>query len=154
MVRDGESFRFVPFKESKGVKPLWSVNFVVHDRGSVSWNTDSIVPKPIRRESRWTYELATLRFDPDWQADKDNPLSLPDEDVRRLRPLVVAELNRRDPAAKLGDRLDSLLTDGLSATSYICPQNAVILLGWLSLPMALVRLCAMLVRRRPQPPAN
>jgi hypothetical protein len=64
-----------------------------------------------------------------WKGDKENPFELPPEQIRMLRPLVVAELNRRHPGTNLGDRLEKMLDDGLevSATSY-APQNALILL--------------------------
>ena len=76
---------------------------------------------------------------------------MPAEDIRQLRPQVVDELNRRNPAAHSGDRLEGLLTDGLEETSYVCPQNALILLSWLSLPMALVGLGSMFIRPRSAP---
>jgi hypothetical protein len=65
-----------------------------------------------------------------------------------LRPLVVAELNRREPHSKAGDRLEQLLNNGLAASSSVCPQNALIVLSWLSLPMALAGLCSMFVPAR------
>jgi len=148
VARDGDSFRFVPFGEHKGVKPLWAVNVALHDEGSVHWETHYFLPGFFRRDSRWTYELTALRFDDDWKGDQESPYILPVEQVQRLRPPVVAELNRRNPVAQRGSRLEGMLTEGLQETSYICPQNALILLGWLSVPMALVGLSSMFIRPR------
>jgi hypothetical protein len=150
VTRDGDSFRFVQANEPDIGKPLWSVNVVLHDTATVHWQTHYILPGLFHRESRWTYDLDAHRFDANWKGDNENPFIMPAEQVRQLRPLVVAELNRRNPAAKTGDRLESLLTDGREASSYVCPQNAVVVLSWLSLPMALAGLCSMFIRPRAQ----
>jgi hypothetical protein len=148
VARQGDSFRFVPMEEQKGVKPLWAVTTIINDNGSVQWTTYRGLPGLFRRRSRWTYELTANRFDHDWKDDKKDPLTLPPEEIRRLRPLVVAELNRREPDSKAGDRLEQLLNNGLEASSSVCPQNALIVLSWLSLPMALAGLCSMFVPAR------
>ncbi len=153
VARDGASFRFVPFGQHKEVKPLWAVNVIVQDMGTVRWESHFFVPGLFLKESRWTYELTSHRFDDDWKGDKENPFMLPAEEVRQLRPLVINELNQRQPSAKLGDRLEGMLTTGLEERSYLCPQNAVVVLAWLSLPMAVVGLCLMFVRPRSHPVA-
>lgn len=145
---EGDSFRFVPFGEHKGVKPLWAVNVSLRDSGTVRWRSRYFLPGLFERESRWTYELSSHRFDDDWKGDKVHPFALPDEQLRRLRPLVVAELNRRSAPARSGDRLEGLLTDGLTETSYRCLQNGIIVLSWVSIPMAVVGLVALFVRPR------
>ncbi|MBI3406967.1 MAG: hypothetical protein HY040_01240 [Planctomycetes bacterium] len=151
VVPEGESFRFMPFSEHKGVKPLWAVTVAVHEKNSVSWDSYYGITGLFRRESRWTYELATHRFDVDWKDDKESSFALSAEQVRRLTPLVIAELNGRDPNAKLGTRLEGLLKDGRETKSYVCAQNAVILLGWLSVPLGLIGLCSMFIRPRAGP---
>lgn len=150
VAREGMAFRFVPFAQHKGVKPLWAVTADVRDTGSVSWEGHYFVPGLFLMESRWTYELASYRFDDNWKGDKEDPFSLPAAELRQLRPLVISELNRRQPSVKLGDRLESLLTTGLEERSYLCPQNAVVVLSWLSLPMAVVGLGSMFIRPRSQ----
>jgi hypothetical protein len=149
ITRQGEADRFVPFSEQKGVKPLWAVSVITSARYNLEWSRRNYVPGLFRRQASWTYELTANRFDPDWKDDKLNPLTLPAEQIRRLRPLIVAEMNRRNPVAQRGDRLEQLLNKGLEEKSSFCPQNAVIVLGWLSLPMAFIGLCSMFVRPRP-----
>src|SRR5262249_43534215 len=83
-------------------------------------------------------------FPPGVQNDSASPLRV--GEIGRLKPLVIAELNRR--GEHLGDRLEALLANGLEESSYVCPQNAVTLLGWLSLPMAVIAIGSMLVRPR------
>ena len=148
VTRQGDSFRFVPIEEQKGVKPLWVFGAITTENYKVQWQSHGFFPGLIHRRSRWTYELSATRFDPDWRDDKKDLLTLPAEEIRRLRPLVVAELNRRDPAAKRGDRLEHLLDNGLEASSSMCLQNALIVLSWLSVPMALVGVCSMFVPTR------
>jgi hypothetical protein len=105
----------------------------------------------IRKEARWSFELETRRID-SGDGDKENPSELLPEEIRRLRPLIVAELNRRNPPAKLGDRLEKMLDDGLEASSTsFSPQNNLILLSWITEPIALVALCSMFVRPRAVP---
>jgi hypothetical protein len=148
ITRQGETYRFVPFSEQKGVKPLWAVSVITSARYNLKWDTRHYLPGLFRRQASWTYELTANRFDPDWKDDKLNALTLPAEQIRLLRPLIVAEMNRRDPAAQRGDRLERLLNNGLEEKSLFCPQNAVIALGWLSVPLAFVGLCSMFVRPR------
>jgi hypothetical protein len=150
-VRAGNSFRIVSVADQQGIKPIWAVNVNVMDIGNVSWETHSFVPGLFRRESRWIYDLTAHRDDADWRSEPAATFILPEEGLSRLRPLVVAELNRRDPTAHMGDRLDKLLTVGLPLTSYVSPQNGLILLGWLSLPMALVGLVSMFIPPRAAP---
>jgi len=78
--------------------------------------------------------------------DKENPNELPPEQILKLRPLVVEELNHRNRTAKLGDRLERMLDEGLevSSTSF-APQNVPIILRWLAVLMAVVGLYLMFV---------
>ncbi|HEV2949681.1 MAG TPA: hypothetical protein VGX70_20055 [Gemmataceae bacterium] len=127
--------------EGRKLEPRWGVYVEqFNEQEDYSCGASSFVPGLIRRESRWTYDLRATRADYGrwmevrkngihWKGDKENPFELPPEQIRMLRPLVVAELNRRHPGTNLGDRLEKMLDDGLevSATSY-APQNALILL--------------------------
>jgi len=171
VAREGDSFRFVPVAErdagreavrqNKRTEPLWSVfvELCFQDE-SFSCGASYFLPGLIHKESRWTYALKANRVDYgwymelskngfDWKGDKENPYQLPPEQLRQLRPLVVAEVNRRNPTAKLGDRLERMLDNRLevSSTSF-SPQNALILLRWLAILMAVVGLCSMFVRPR------
>jgi hypothetical protein len=169
VARNGDSFRFVPvaerdasreaIRENKRTEPFWGVFVELwHQQESFSCGASYLLPGLIRGESRWTCVLRANRADYgwymelrehgfDWKADKENPYELPPEQIRKLRPLVVAELNRRHPTTKLGDRLERMLDDGLEASSTsFAPQNALILFRWLALLMAFVGLCSMFIR--------
>jgi hypothetical protein len=61
--------------------------------------------------------------------------------------LVIEELNRRAPNERRGDRLAELLDHGIERSSFVCVQNAVILLAWLSLAMALPAFVAMFIEQ-------
>jgi hypothetical protein len=146
VAREGDSFRFVPYGEHMGVSPLWEINVVRRSSESLHWTRRYYIPGLFRMEGRWTYGMAAYRFDGDRKGDAENPVTLPEDQARQLSPLVVAELNRRHPSARLGGRLEAILTDGVEATSYAYPQNALILLAWFSIPMAVVGLCLMFFR--------
>jgi hypothetical protein len=103
------------------------------------------------RSATWKYQLALLRFD-NHEGDADGPLALPDNEIAKVRPMIVTELNRC--ATGRGDLLTKLLDSGEQASdSVICWQNAIVLLAWLSLPMAVISLVARLAsfRRLPSP---
>jgi hypothetical protein len=175
VARDGESFRFVsvaerdagrrrPVRDNKPTEPVWAVSVELGShQENLSCGASDFLPGLIYRESRWTYALRATRVDYgwymelkekgiDWKGDKQNPYELTAEQIQLLRPLLVAELNRRHPRAKLGDRLERMLDDGLEASSTsFAPQNVPILFKWLALLMAVVGLCSMFVRPRAVP---
>jgi hypothetical protein len=174
VAREGDSFRFVSVaqrdagrtavREKRNIEPLWAV-FVERGNyeGSFSCGASDFFPGLIHQEARWTYALRGTRTDYgwwmelskngiDWKGDKESPYELPAEQIRQLRPLVVAELNRHNPTAILGDRLEKMLDDGLEVSfTFFAPQNALILLRWLGLLMAVVGICSMFLRPRAVP---
>lgn len=145
VARDGRSLKSIPFRESKGVKPLWDVNVIVNEKSTLSWDKGRWIPTLFRRTSHWSYELTAHRFDSDWKGESANSFAMSATEVNDLKPQVIAELNQRQPSEGLGDRLDDLLTNGINEASYICPQNAIIVGSWLALPMALIGLLSMFV---------
>ena len=149
LTRDGTSFRFVPFNDSKNVKPLWAVTVVIQEKSNATWNNPYFLPGLFHRESKWNYELTTTPFGSEWKPNSENPATLPAEEMRRLRPLLVAELNRSGASPPLGDRLESMLKDGLEDKSIFCPQNALILVCWLSIPLAVAGLYSMFAGTSP-----
>jgi hypothetical protein len=152
---EGRSYRFVKFGEHQGVEPLWALTTVTTEQFQVAWSFGFgsataegggswVSPGFYTRTSRWTYQLSALRFG---EGAKD-PLLLPAREVERLRPLVVAELNRRFPEERRGDRLDRLLSEGASRRQWLCAQNVAVLLeGFFGL-LAVVAICSMFVRSR------
>ena len=151
VTRDGDSLRFVPFGADQQVTPLWAVDCMITSqqeaRRSLGWANGSPTLGFWWRSGRWRYSLDAMRFVADWNPEVD-PVQLPQEDLKRLRPMLVEELNRRNPNEHWGDRLTSLLDLGLQRTSYLCIQNAVILLAWLSLPLAVLSMVMMFIRPR------
>jgi hypothetical protein len=177
VARNGASFRFVlaaqyDVKEADWRRkslwdkpkkePRWAV-FVeqFNEQEDYICGASSFVLGLIRQEARWTYALSTRRIDNgfymersengiDWKGDEENPYVLPPEQIQKLRPLVVAELNRRHPGTKLGDRLETMLDDGLEVSSLSYPpQNAAVLMKWLAILMAVLGFGLMFVRPRP-----
>ena len=98
------------------------------------------------RSAIWKYQLAILRFD-DSKGDANGPMVLSDKEIAEVRPMLVAELNRR--AAGRGDLLNKILDSGEETSdSMVCWQNVIVLLAWLSLAMALFALIARLTFAR------
>jgi hypothetical protein len=151
VARKDDSFRFMSYEDRKIGIPLWRVFVELSDqKESFSCGGSYFLPGLIRREAHWTCALKANRVDRDWKGDKDNPYELPAEQIQKLRPLLVVELNRRNPWTKLGDRLEKMLNDGLEASSTsFPPQNAFIMLRWLAMLMAVIGLVSMFLRPRP-----
>ena len=148
VTRDGNSFRFVPLKQSEEVKPLWAVSWDVgrHDEvtWAMGWDRDGLSLGFYKMYTRRSYRLAgATQF-----GGYRGPDLMTPEEVQQLRPLVVAELNRRSPNDRLRARVEELLKNGMEETSYRCVQNAVILLAWLSLGVALLAVATMFFRPR------
>jgi hypothetical protein len=144
---EGKGFRFVPFGQYAGVTPLWAVNTSIRDEWTVRCPPGSLLPGFYQRQSRWTYALSSNRLDDAWQNDREH-LFLPTTELDELRPAIVEELEQRAPGQHLGQRLERLLQDGLQESSSVCVQNAVILLGWILLGLALVAVLLMFVKPR------
>jgi hypothetical protein len=147
--RDGDSFRLVPQEDrDKPTLLLWGVGRTTSEKHTVEqtfgWSDGRPQLGFWKRSGRWTYELFVYGFNHPGKARSA-------EDVQRLRPLLVAELNRRSPDERPGDQLDELLNHGIEETSYWCVQNAVIFFVWLSLPIAMCACVAMFIRPRPVP---
>jgi hypothetical protein len=83
ITRRAEAYRFVPYSEQKGVKPLWNVNIVTSSKQNLKWSRRNYLPGLFRRQASWNYQLTANRFDSDWKNDKLNPLTLPVEQIRR-----------------------------------------------------------------------
>lgn len=149
VARDGDSFRFVPWEEQPNVSPLWAVTCITTTNSTITWRLacgDEMALGFWKRSGRWQYALAATRFDKAWKSG-DSPI-LAADDLKKLGPLVVEELNRRAPNEHRGDRLTQLLDQAIERSSYLCVQNAVILLAWLSVPIALASIVAMFIEPR------
>lgn len=133
-----DGFRFVPFGEHEGVVPLWHFTCRVHETSNIHWETKFLIPGLFVRKSNWNYELTACRFDKEWKDSKNHPYMLSDKQVQELRPQIIEELNKQKPGERLGDRLDQLLQHGLEETSYVCLQNVIIWIVYLSIVLAVV----------------
>ncbi|HEU5117371.1 MAG TPA: hypothetical protein VFT74_12075 [Isosphaeraceae bacterium] len=142
------SYAFVPFDRHQGVKPLWAINLATAAKQDRRWRSVGVVPGLVHRSASWKYELSGIRFDKGWQDEVGVSALLSSEVVRQLRPRVVEELNRRAPVEKSGDLLEDLLNRGQRRATYVCAQNAEVVLAWVSLPMALVAFGSMFLAPR------
>ncbi len=139
---DGGSYRFIEFGKHTTIVPLYAVSRMVTAHQSVTrtlgWNAGDVSLGFFHQHADWQFALSTNRFDSQWKSTADGAVSLSDTEVEKLRPLIIAELNRREESR--GERLQRLLEHGLRAESVVCWQNAVVLLAWLALAMTLLAL--------------
>lgn len=150
VTREGDSFRFISLEESQKITPVWSVSRMSLARTETLWRLGGGHFGFFKLLGDWQYKLDAHRFDKAWKVGVD-PVSLSQADLAVLQPLVIAKLNQDFPAEKRGDRLTELLEHGVQTSSYDCPQNAVILLAWLSLALAAASIVAMFVKPGPLP---
>ncbi len=152
VTRDGDSFRIVPYAQSRGVEPLWMVASGWGGWNGATWKWRFMpILGLFRLTGHWEYWLNADRYS--GVGDAANPVSLPRDEMAKVRPVVVAELNRRHPGSRLGDRLEGVLAGPVETDTWVCPQNAAILVSWLSVPMAALALAKIrLARRRPARP--
>jgi hypothetical protein len=149
VAREGDSFHFVSWEEQQNVTPLWALTCRTIANSKIVWSMgwgSKMVFGFWKRSGSWRYDLEAVRFDTSRKSDE--PPWLAADNLKHLRPLVIDELNGRSPNEHRGDRLAQLLDHGIERRSDICVQNAVILLAWLSLPIALLSFIAMFIRSR------
>ncbi len=144
----GDGYRVVPYGPHRDAGTVWAINLQTTTRSTVTRDFSlGVPPNPglFHRSARWEFELTAVRFD---DAARDAPGShwMPAGEAAALRPLVVAELDRRS-GGLWGKQLGDLLDRGAERRSWVCWQNVVILLAWLSLPLATAAIVAMAWRR-------
>ncbi|GDY19193.1 hypothetical protein LBMAG56_05380 [Verrucomicrobiota bacterium] len=140
---EGGSHRFVGYLDGewKKFKPVYAVTRMVTTRQEVTRTFGRGSQRGVsfgffQRAGSWCYQLVTHRLD--WKAGDPGPMEIPPAEVQKLRPMIVAELDRIQPGQ--GRALNRLLDDGAKTTTTVCWQNGVVLLAWLSLPLAAVAL--------------
>jgi len=137
----------VPFGQHEGIGPVWAVSLQRTNSAIVRrWfgrSGDSPVPGIgfFHRKDDWRYELAANRFDREARTAPSQDLWLAPGDAKGLRPVVVAELERRSGRAHQGVLLENLLDHGANRESWASWQNGLVFLAWLSIPASL---CAVL----------
>jgi hypothetical protein len=151
---DGAVFHVVPPGGQTSIKPLWVADREVTQHSDVECLTGTSLGTILgfyRQTMVWHYALHASRRDDAWRDHAPGLWTLPPEDLVRVRPLVIAELNHRSGDERWGDRLASILDEGVEETSYMSLQNGVILLGWLSLVPALWGIKVMFWGTPPEP---
>jgi hypothetical protein len=141
---EGGSYRFVAFEEWQKFNPVYAVTLMKSANQSTTrtlgWDSQQGASFGFfRRSANWTYQLTATRFD--WKSAADGPVEIAPAERAKLRPLVVAELNRREIGR--GARLEQMLDHGAQIESAVCWQNLVVLLAWLSLPLGALALFLM-----------
>jgi predicted Ser/Thr protein kinase len=151
---DRGSYRFVGYLDDEWKKftPVYAVSRMVNARQEVTrtfgWDAQrGAIPGFFQRAGSWRYQLIAPRFD--WKTGDPGPREIPPAEVQKLRPMIVAELDRIQSGQ--GRLLDKVLDYGEDVSTTVCWQNAVVLLAWLSLPLAalalLLRLWSALFRK-------
>ena len=144
---EGPSFRFVAFDQAQEVQSLWAVAPKVRRRAVTDLPVYyGVLPGFYRQAAHWDYQLEAVRFGEARQVAKAEPFWLPPEDLERLRPLAVVELNRRSGEQRWGDRLQKLLETGADRESFLCLQNVLLAAAWLAVVLAVVAIISMFIR--------
>lgn len=160
LVRGAEqSLRLVHEGEQNKPGIHWKIKIVPVGQGTVEWQFGWIDNQFIlglyKRNFQWHYSLHFAPVYDDGQEEKYKPIEESAVELRseatKIRQSLIADLNRRFPEKKLGNQLEELLANGREQTSYICVQNFLILLVWLSMLAALAALGSMVVPEEDRP---
>jgi hypothetical protein len=158
---EGGSYRFYSFfdPEWKKARPVYDINRATTTNQQVTrtlgWDAkDGASLGFFHRSATWKYKLSAMQFGDN--RDTSKPLFFSDEELAKLRPHLLHELDMRDIAPlndpsvqkkpDLLDRvsrsavLEDILDHGREVSTVVCWQNGVVLLAWLSLPLAVLTL--------------
>jgi hypothetical protein len=149
---EGDSYRAVDLADIAKFKPVYGVALLSEIHQAVT-RTFGWPPQNgtslgfFHRSASWKYQLSPNRM-----GAGDAPAFLPPEEREKLRPWVEQQLQREhlERMQKSKDMLDpsldenratlflDLLNNGRRVESFVCWQNLVVLLAWLSLPLAAI----------------
>lgn len=135
--------RVVPYGRHEGAGPVFALALKTINHASVErrlgWSPGSSFPGLgfFRRHDAWRYALTAVRFDEGAKSSPPETWWLPDDEAAALRPLAVAELDRRSGPARRGAELARLLDEGAERESWVNWQNGLVLAAWLSIPVSL-----------------
>jgi len=144
---EGGTYRFITWDQTPKFKSVYRVmtatiaNQMV--TRNIGWDKDGLSFGFFHRKGNWRPVLSPQPMSED--AGKIEPSLvngvmtwMEQSEIDKVLPLVVAELDKRE--AGRGARFQEMLRDGVVAGSFICWQNLVVLLAWLSLPLAVLAL--------------
>ena len=141
-----DSYRFVGYLngEWKMFKPVYVVNRMstARQEGTRTFGWDAKNGASLgffHQSANWRYQIRAMHID--WKSAADGPLELGPAELTKLTPLVFSELEKLAPGR--GERLVDLLQHGREAETVASWQNLVVLLAWLTLPLAVIALFLM-----------
>ncbi|WP_165252097.1 hypothetical protein [Paludisphaera soli] len=135
--------RVVSFAERDRSGPVVALGLQTTRRSSVDrhlgWRPESAFPELgfFERRDAWSYELTATRYDEAGKSLPHGDRPLPKEEAAALRPLAVAELDRRSGPGRSGARLAKLLDEGAERESRFHWQNLLMIAAWSSIPLML-----------------
>ncbi|AMV37751.1 hypothetical protein [Planctomyces sp. SH-PL62] len=135
--------RVVPYGRHEGTGPVFALALRTTEHASIQrpfgWSPGSSFPGLgfFRRRDVWRYALTAVRYDEGAKSSPSETWWLPDDEAAALRPLAVAELDRRSGSARRGAELARLLDEGAERESWLNWPNGLVLAAWLSIPVAL-----------------
>ena len=154
VAREGEGYRVVLWQGAEGAEghgPVWSINLQTARRSTsdriFAFGLDS-GPGLFRLREHRAYQLTALRQDKASRLDPPGTCWMSPAEAAALRPLAVAELNLRSGGERVGAKLGGLLDRGEHRESWICYQNGIVVLAWLSFAATLLALASMFIPPR------
>jgi len=148
VTKTGKTFRFVPFGSEQNVRPLWFIKVSVGDLGGAvrwqfGWVDRQLILGLYKRERGWLYMLGSAPVEGSFKDGKVTVPHLTESELKIVRALLIEELNGRYPDEHLGSQLEQALAGGVEQVSYMCMQNAIIIILWLSLVLAMAAVWTM-----------
>jgi hypothetical protein len=144
----GDSYGVVTFEKFRDFNQVYAVGLVTTETTTVTRQI-GINPAHLgffQVTTRRTYQLAASRFDTN--RPSGNPW-LSESEVAKMKPLVVAELNRRSANHLLGQRLSEVLQSGVdSECPRLCLQSVIVLAAWCAVALTLLAFASLLIPKR------
>ncbi len=132
------SYRIVPFEKFREVSPVYAITLAT-TQTTTAKREFGFPPARFgffKATTQWTYKLAAVRFN--IQAASGD-MFLSDAEVAKVKPVVVAELDRRSENHRLGQRLNEALESGVvSESPLLCWQNIIVFAAWCAAVMSLL----------------
>jgi hypothetical protein len=136
----------VPFSQMEKNTPTYAFNCEVrsetHTTRSLSYGLRQAADSTFglfKRSGQWSYRLSANRLDR-LGPTSELPTFATSEQLERWKPMLIAELNKGSETERKGDQLVALLGSPVTAQTWVCWQNAVVLLAWASPALALLLL--------------
>jgi hypothetical protein len=143
--REGGTYRFITWDQTPKFTSVYKVMkaTIVNQSTTrkIGWDNEGLSLGFFHQKGSWMPRLEPQPIGEDAGNTASRSVNgvitwMEQSEIDTVLPLVVRELDKRE--ARRGARFQEMLRDGVVMDSIICWQNGVVLVAWLSLPLAVL----------------